>query len=305
MSLNLHLLMETRNITPKDWARTPDRGDSTQNGFFCRTSRIWTIDREMALLLTGGRALLMQLAHPKVAAGVAAHSRFQEDPLGRLYRTMSRMWSIVFDEKSQAREALRQVETVHRRVRGRVSTDEPAHAGGSYDASDQELLLWVHATLIDSAMIAYDHFVAPLNPAERAEYYDDSKKLAVLFGIHEENIPPSVAAFDTYMSDALTEGWIAAGPTARNLATEVLYPSPWVLRPAGPIFRLVTAGLLPETLRAGYGLEWNERKQKKLLWLARGIRALLPVTPAFIRIVPNARKSERPDRRPLIGSVQS
>ena len=83
------------------------------------------------------------------------------------------------------------------------------------------------------------------------------------------------------------------GPTARNLAADVLYPAPWILKPAGPIFRLVTAGLLPESLRDGYGLEWNERKQKKLLWLAKGIRALVPVTPAFVRIVPNARKSER------------
>jgi uncharacterized protein (DUF2236 family) len=251
----------------------------------------------MALLLAGGRALLMQLAHPKVAAGVAAHSRFQQDPLGRLYRTMSRMWSIVFDEKFQAGEALRQVATVHKRVRGTVSAEEPSHADAAYDASDQELLLWVHATLIDSAMIAYDLFVAPIAAGDRAEYYEDSKKLAALFGIREKNIPPSVKAFDTYITEALTDGRIAAGPTARSLAADVLYPAPWILKPAGPIFRLVTAGLLPESLRDGYGLDWNERKQQKLLWLARGIRALLPVTPSFVRIVPNARKRERNNQR--------
>lgn len=261
--------------------------------FFARTSKIWTVNREMALLLAGGRALLMQLAHPKVAAGVAAHSRFQEDPLGRLYRTMSRMWSIVFDEESQAREALRQVEMVHKRVRGHVPVDEASHGGAAYGASDQDLLLWVHATLIDSAMVAYDLFVAPLKAVERAEYYDDSKRLATLFGIHEANIPSSVEAFDSYMSEASTDGSIVPGPTARNLAADVLYPAPWILKPAGPVFRLVTAGLLPESLRDGYGLEWNERKQKKLLWLAKGIRTLVPVTPAFLRIVPNARKSQR------------
>ena len=130
---------------------------------FDPASKIWMVHREMVLLLAGGRALLMQLAHPKVAAGVAAHSRFQEDPLGRLYRTMSRMWSIVFDEEPQAREALRRVAMVHKRVRGNVPLDEPSHAGAAYDASDQELLLWVHATLIDSAMVAYNLFVEPLN----------------------------------------------------------------------------------------------------------------------------------------------
>jgi len=285
--------MESREHVPGHWAETMDGGDFSGAGFFPRTSRIWTVDREMVLLLAGGRALLMQLAHPKVAAGVAAHSRFQHDPLGRLYRTISRMWSIVFDEKSQARRALRQVETVHKRVRGTVSIHEPSYGGTPYDAADQELLLWVHATLIDSAMIAYDHFVAPLNALARAEYYGDSKKLAVLFGIHEENIPCSPAAFDTYMRDALTEGGIAAGATARNLAIEVLYPTPWILKPAAPIFRLVTAGLLPEALRDGYGLEWNERKQRKFSRLAWAIRALLPVTPSLIRIVPNARRCER------------
>jgi uncharacterized protein (DUF2236 family) len=277
----------------------PARGTSdamaVQKGrhFFDPGSKIWTVHREMVLLLAGGRALLMQLAHPKVAAGVAAHSRFQEDPLGRLYRTMSRMWSIVFDEESQAREALRRVEMVHKRVRGNVPADEASHGGAGYNASDQELLLWVHATLIDSAMVAYNLFVEPLNAAERAEYYSDSKKLAALFGIQENNIPSSVVAFDSYMTQILSSGEIVPGSIARNLAVDVLYPGPWILRPAGPLFRLVTAGLLPETLRDGYGLEWNGRREKKLLLAAKAIRALLPATPSLLRIVPNARKSER------------
>ena len=261
--------------------------------FFDPASKIWTVHREMVLLLAGGRALLMQLAHPKVAAGVATHSRFQEDPLGRLYRTMSRMWSIVFDEESQARAALRQVEMVHKRVRGHVPVDEASHGGAAYDASDQDLLLWVHATLIDSAMIAYNLFVAPLSPSERAAYYNDSKKLAALFGIQENHIPSSVAAFDNYMSQILASGQIVPGPIARNLAVDVLYPAPWILRPAGPLFRLVTAGLLPETLRGGYGLKWNRRRERKLWLAAKTIRALLPVTPSLVRIVPNARKSVR------------
>jgi uncharacterized protein (DUF2236 family) len=261
--------------------------------FFAPTSKIWMVNREMVLLLAGGRALLMQLAHPKVAAGVAAHSRFQEDPLGRLYRTMSRMWSIVFDEEPQARAALQQVETVHKRVQGMVPRDEPAHAGAAYDASDQELLLWVHATLIDSAMVAYDLFVAPLHGAERADYYNDSKKLAALFGIQEKNIPSSVEVFDDYMSDILANGGILPGPTARNLAADVLYPSPWILKPGGPVFRLATVGLLPATLREGYGLKWNERKERTFLAVAKTIRLLVSVMPGLIRIVPNARTAEK------------
>jgi uncharacterized protein (DUF2236 family) len=131
-------------------------------GFFERGSKIWQVNREMVLLLAGGRALLMQLGHPKVAAGVAEHSRFQQDPFARLRRTMSAMWSIVFDPQPQARAALERVELRHKSVRGVVPVGEPAQGGAPYDAFEQDLLLWVHATLIDSALVAYGRFVAPL-----------------------------------------------------------------------------------------------------------------------------------------------
>jgi uncharacterized protein (DUF2236 family) len=265
--------------------------------FFQPDSTIWKVDREMILLLAGGRALLMQLAHPKIAAGVADHSHFQNNPFGRLYRTMSAMWSIGFDEKTQAGAALKRVENRHKKVQGVVSPDEPLHAKNHYDAFDQELLLWVHATLIDSAMSAYDHFVRSLQPVEKVGYYNDSKRLACLFGIEEKLIPPSLAEFEQYMERVLTKGVLAVGPTARNLSLDILYARPWIFKPAGPLFRFVTAGLLPEKLREGYELTWNERKEKIFSLLARAIQVSLPLVPAPIRVVPNARIAERAYRR--------
>jgi uncharacterized protein (DUF2236 family) len=239
----------------------------------------------------------MQLAHPKVAAGVAEHSRFQENPLGRLYRTMSAMWSIVFDDATRARAALRQVEVIHQRVHGAVRQGEPLPAGAPYDASDQALLFWVHATLVDSAMSAYDLLVAPLNAADRQEYYEDSKKLARLFGIQETNIPSSLAAFEGYLAATMESETIAVGPTARSLARQILYPDPWLLKPAAPVFRLLTAGLLPEKLRGAYGLTWDGPREKRFSLAAGAIRGALPLVPPPLRIVPNARKSERARRR--------
>jgi len=247
----------------------------------------------MVLLLAGGRALLMQLAHPKVAAGVAEHSRFQEDPFGRLYRTMSTMWSIVFDKRSAAGAALENVENIHKRVHGIVPDGETMQAGARYDAFDQELLLWVHATLIDSAMIAYDRFVAPLPKRERDTYYDDSRKLARLFGIQEATIPSALTEFEQYMKQMLNGDSIAVGPTARRLAQDILYARPWIFKPAGPLFRFVTAGLLPEKLRDDYDLSLNESKAKIFSALAAIIRAVRPLVPTPLRIVPNARKAER------------
>ena len=266
-------------------------------GFFERDSKIRQVNREMVLLFAGGRALLMQLAHPKIAAGVAEHSRFQEDPLARLYRTMNAMWSIVFDEQLDARAALQSVERRHTQVRGVVPENEPSQGGAPYDAFDQELLLWVHATLIDSALVAYHLFVAPLSPKERITYYNDSKKLASLFGIEEETIPVSLEAFEAYMKRMLLSNKISVGRMAKGLAHDVLYPRPWIFKPGGPLFRFVTAGLLPETLRAGYDLRWSARKEKRLALLARMIRGLLPWVPPPLRIVPNARVAEKAKRR--------
>jgi uncharacterized protein (DUF2236 family) len=261
--------------------------------FFSPDAMIWQVDREMVLLLAGGRALLMQLAHPKVAAGVAEHSHFKADPLGRLYRTMSAMWSIGFDEASEARALLEQVKSVHGRIHGIASPAASLPFGTQYDALDVELLLWVHATLIDSAMVAYDIFVKPLAPDEKSRYYEDSKKLAYLFEIPETILPSSLVDFDSYMDQMLKGGEIAIGPNARTLAQEILFPRPWILRPAGPLFRLITAGLLPERLRVGYGVGWSKRKEKIFWLIAKWIRRLLPLVPRQLRIVPNARAAEK------------
>ena len=261
--------------------------------FFSPDAMIWQVDREMVLLLAGGRALLMQLAHPKVAAGVAEHSHFKADPLGRLYRTMSAMWSIVFDETSAARASLEQVKSVHRRIHGIVSPAESLPFGTHYDALDIELLLWVHATLIDSAMVAYDVFVKPLTPDEKTRYYDDSKKLAHLFEISEALVPPSLVDFNSYIERMLLSGEIAVGPIARSLAAEILCPGALILRPARPLFRLITAGLLPERLREGYRIGWDKRKEKRFQFLVNGIRRLLPLVPSPLRVVPNARAAEK------------
>jgi uncharacterized protein (DUF2236 family) len=265
----------------------------TDERFFSPDMMIWQVDREMALLLAGGRALLMQLAHPKVAAGVAQHSHFKEDPFGRLHRTMTTMWSIVFDETALARAALERVQNVHRKVQGTIPAAEPLAAGTPYDALDIELLLWVHATLVDSALLAYDLFVKPLAADEKSRYYDDSKKLAYLFEIPERIVPGSLVEFDRYLDRMLSGDEIAVGPSARALAEEILYPRPWILRPAGPLFRLITAGLLPEKLRRGYGIAWNKRKEKTFRLVAKSFRYLLPLVPGSLRIVANARRAEK------------
>jgi uncharacterized protein (DUF2236 family) len=264
---------------------------------FSPDCELWRVDRELALLMAGGRALLMQLAHPMVAAGVAQHSDFENDAIGRLQRTMSAMWSIGFEERSRAEAALQRVNRVHQRVRGVVPANEPEFAAREYFALDQDLLLWVHATLVDSALVGYQTFVAPLSSAAKCRYYEDSKRLAALFKIRPEIVPACLSEFETYMHRMLAGDTIRVGPTALTLAREILYPRPWPLRPSGPLFRLVTAGLLPDELKRGYGLAWNDARERRLRLFARVVRLFLPLLPTPLRIVPQARRAERESRR--------
>jgi uncharacterized protein (DUF2236 family) len=247
----------------------------------------------MIALLVGGRALLMQIAHPKVAAGVAQHSHFKDDPMSRLRRTMDTMWSITFEETAAARASLERITAVHSKVRGVVAPGEISFSAAPYDASDPELLLWVHATLIDSGMLAYHCFAKPLSSGDAEQYYDDSKVFARLFDIPESIIPPTLAEFQQYMDAMITGDQIAVGLTARSLATDILYPSPWFMKPAGPMFRLVTAGLLPVELRAAYGIDWNRWRARRFTLAIRTIRAARPLVPTSLRIVPHARAAER------------
>jgi uncharacterized protein (DUF2236 family) len=267
--------------------------DVMQDRFFSPQSKLWQVDREMALLLAGGRALLMQLAHPKIAAGVAEHSSFRDDPLGRLYRTMSAMWSIVFDQAAPARAALQRVNDIHGKVHGTVPATEPAYGGMPYDAFEQQLLLWVHATLIDTAMVAYGLLVNALPAEDKSRYYEDSKRLAQLFEIRDAIVPGSLAEFNLYMEQMLAGPALAVGPTAKALARDILYPQSGLLRPGGPLFRLITAGLLPQRLREDYEIPWDDRRGRNFRRAATGIRCLLPIVAAPLRIVPHARRAER------------
>lgn len=240
----------------------------------------------------------MQLAHPKLAAGVADHSHFKEDPLDRLYRTMDAMWSIVFDDAPKALAALERVNDIHARVHGIIKGGEPLPKGTPYSALDPDLLLWVHATLVDSAIVAYGLFVKPLNLEEKTQYYHDTKKLASFFGISEADVPPSVESFDAYIEEMLMGNAIAVGPTARSLAREILHPRPWFLKIAGPLSSFMTVGLLPPSLREAYGVRWNQDKEKAFQFLAKAIRCLLPLVPSPLRIVPHARAAEKGMVRP-------
>lgn len=234
----------------------------------------WKVNREAAVLLGGGRALLMQLAHPAVAEGVDEHSDFRRRPLGRLLRTLDLTYRIAFGTRADALEAARAVNRAHRGVRG-----------PGYSATDPDLLLWVHATLVDSALVSYQAFVGPLEVAERAAYYEESKLVGSLLGIPASSFPEGLAGFERYLAWMISDGPAQPGPKARELAS-------LVLRPRFPT-RALTAGLLPEVVRSRYGLGWGP-VERALFAAARGfISRAVPLSPSLLRKVPAARAALR------------
>ena len=274
---------------------TPSRTE----GWFGPRSAVRTVLRESAGLLGGGRALLLQLAHPMIAAGVAEHSAFRADPLGRLERTLDMTLTMVFGDQDQADGALRAFHAVHARVRGRLPhAAGPFPAGTPYTAHDPFLKLWVHATLIDSALLVYQRFVRPLSPGDRTRFYEDSKLLARQVGIPDPIIPATLADFRRYMSGMLASDALTVTPTARSLAHDVLDPPiSLVPRTGARVAGFVTAGLLPARVRRAYGLTWDGRRELVLDALAGAVRLVLPLVPDSLRLMPHARSAEQRLRR--------
>ena len=266
--------------------REVDAGES----LFGPASATWRVNREVSLLLGGGRALLMQVAHPLVAAGVAAHSRFREEPLLRLWRTLDMMVTIVFGDAAQAMRALGAIERVHARVRGALEADAgPFRRGTPYSAGDPELLLWVHATLADSALVAYERFVGPASPELALQYYRESKVVARLFGVSETLIPASLPQFRGYVRSMVEGDTLAVSDTSREIAASVLQPPLAAgLRHAVESTELVTAALLPPTLRRRYGLAWNAGRQTAFDALAALLTWTTPWMPASVRHLPQS-----------------
>ncbi len=258
------------------------------------------VNREAVLLLGGGRALLMQIAHPLVAAGVARHSRFKSEPLGRLWRTLDLTLTIVFGDAASALSAVKTIERLHSVVRGHLAdTVGPFPIGSAYDAGNPELQFWVHATLIDSALTTYEHFVRPLSEATRGAFYEESKITPRLFGVPERYIPPTVGEFDAYMRTMIDGDNLTVGDDGLQVARSIMDPPlPPGLRQLAGSGRIFTEGMLPPTLRQRFGYTWNANRQRNLERAQAFSRRTLPFLPARVRYFPHALRAGAAGHRP-------
>lgn len=221
--------------------------------------RISDVSAEAVLLAGGARAILLQLANPVVARGVARHSDFAGRPLDRLHGTLTYLYVIVYGTPEEAAQVARRVGAAHQPVRGE-----------GYDARDVDAQLWVAATLYDTARQVHQlMFGSTWNDAMLADYAIVGGAL----GLPASVWPSTQAAFDEYWGSAA----LVVGDDARGVARALLHPSgPWWLRAAMPTVRLVTAGLLTPELRDAYDLPLDQRRFDRLVRVARAVYPRLP-----------------------------
>jgi len=268
-------------------------------GLYGPASETWRVNREGVLLLASGpRALLLQLAHPLIAEGVNQHSDFRRDPWTRLERTVRSYLRIVYGTTTMARAEIKRLNAFHAPIVGPV--DDPAaqeRFGARYDARDPELSLWVHATLVESVVTAFEAWMTPLLPDERARLYLESRPIGLAFGIPDELLPADIDVFTRYFDGMRApDGPVHPSPRARMLARAVLAPRldalvpflGWVPPGLYSWVQWPAVALLPADLRAEFEIPWGPGHAAVAAWLKAGLRAGMLVSPSRVRWFPQA-----------------
>jgi len=257
------------------------RGSDQDLGYFGPGSVSWQVDREVTVLFGGARALLMQAAHPLVVAGVNQTQMYDRSPWKRLQRTLMLTYTITFGTKAEAHAAAGRINEVHARING---TDPVT--GKKYDALDPHLLLYVHATLVDSALLYEELTIGRLDDEGRQRFHEEQMLAAELVQIPKESIPPTVPALRAWLADVEDRGELAVTEGALRVAGLFMDPphdAEW--RPILPQVARLAFGTLSPRVREMYGIQWNGAKEAVLrstFAMMRAARPLLPVKYKYV-----------------------
>lgn len=238
---------------------------------------------ECVYLLGGGRAILMQLAMPGVGHGVARHSNFAANPLGRLNGTLTYIYALSNGTDAQRAKVRQIVHAAHAPVKAPAAKDGSHPA---YSARDPKLQLWVAATLYDSAMQIQAAVFPPLDDDTAETLYREYAQLGTELGMPAHLWPATRADFAEYW--AATVDQLQVDPQVRAVAHELLAArhAPWWIRAAMPLVRLMTIGLLPKHVRSMYGFEFGLRQQRRMDLVLRCARASMRILPRVFRHFP-------------------
>jgi uncharacterized protein (DUF2236 family) len=252
-------------------------------GIFGPGSISWRINRESALFLGAGRAALLQLAHPWVAVALAQHSSLMSNPIARFHNTFRIVFTMIFGSAGQAFAASRSLYQLHTRVRGELPSAVAGYERGShYEANSLPALIWVYATLVESAVLAYEWVLPALNDADREAYYAESKVLAGLFGIPADALPADWRAFGDYMREMCASDALGVDERARAMAQGLLSGAgSWVKPPRW--YRALTTAWMPQKFSEGFGLEFGDAEERAVEKARRLLPRIYRSLPSSIR----------------------
>lgn len=226
-----------------------------REGILGPRSAAWRLGGDLAIFLGGGRAALLQLAHPFVAYAVDQHSKTRADIVGRFQRTFRNVFAMVFGELDDALAAARRVHNVHTRIRGEIpETVGRWRAGTPYHANDADALRWVHATLIDTTIRVRERLDGALPTALKDTYIVEMNRFAALFGIPRDLLADSWTAHDAYMREMLASDALAVAPCAKEMAMFLVGRGQAIQPPLGKIAEAMAVELLPPHLSRAFGL---------------------------------------------------
>jgi uncharacterized protein (DUF2236 family) len=250
-------------------------------GLFGPGSMSWRINREAALFLGAGRAALLQLAHPWVMASLADHSHVLERPIARFHSTFRIVFTIVFGSLDQAMAAARHLYAQHTLIRGELREDTAGWRRGThYEANETHALKWVFATLVESAVKAYECALGPLTAGERKQYYAECKRMAGLFGIPAAALDESWDGFCAYSQRMHASGELGVSTEARRYGARLLEGAgSWVRPPFW--YRALTMAWLPARFRAEFAFDFGGDEEEAAEAAARRM-------PGFYRRLPEA-----------------
>lgn len=259
------------------------------------------INAERIALLGWGRAILLQLSHPLIAAGVHDHSGFRSTTwatVARLYHTVHAMLALTFGSDGERQQAIAGIRQIHQRVHGHLASSAGRFAAGTpYSAEDPELVLWVHATLLESVPMAYERLVGPLTLANRDAYCAEAAPIAIALLARSQDVPRTWQETRAYLDRMYASGDLVVTDQARTLAHAVLSPPAAAKLLAGPatwVNRVVTLGLLPPQIRRQYGFGWTRRNQRTFDALMPTLRMMRRITPGGMALWPEARLAAAP-----------
>ena len=248
----------------------------------------WRRAGDARLMLAAGYALLLQVSHPTVGAGVSEHSRFRSDPWGRLLRTLDYSYTMVYGGPDRAGEMGRRIRAYHKQISG------TAPDGRRYHALEPEAYAWVHATLAEAIVTGHARFGRPFTDIQRQRFWEEWRSVGRLLGVRERDLPSGWQEFCEYFEE-MVHGRLRHTPAVDDVLAALSAPAPpavaglygagWAFArmPLGHVLELATVGLLPPALRMRFGVGWTWHKELQLRALSAALRAGTLVAPSSVR----------------------